>query len=488
MTVNTLTGAPSAGFKTWTSINWIQVEKQVRKLQMRIAKAIKEERYGKAKSLQWLLTHSFAAKLLAVKRVTSNKGGKTPGIDGTIWNTPEQKMTAACSLKRRGYQPLPLRRVYIPKKNGKKRPLGIPPMVCRGQQALQLLALEPIAETICDKNSYGFRPKRSCADAIEQCFKLFCRKVSAKWILEGDIKSCFDKISHSWLMGNIPMDKEVLKKWLKSGYVDKDVIYPTLSGTPQGGLISPTLLNLTMKGLEAEIASATKRSELVNLVVYADDFIVSGKSKEILENKVKPVIEKFLKVRGLTLSEEKTKITHIEDGFDFLGFNIRKYKDKLLTKPSKSSVIEFLRKIRKLVKSNPTAKTENLIHLLNPKMKGWAYYFRHAVSKKIYNYIDNQLFHILWRWAKRRHKNKGSKWVWRKYFSVPAPWEGTLSCCVKGTKGQETLSLFRTTTIPIRRHVKIIADANPYNPEYDAYFERRKNRFSIKEREPLPTF
>jgi len=211
-----LTGAPSSA-KTWTSINWKSIEAQVYRLQMRIAKATREGRQGKVKALQWLLTHSFNAKLFAVKRVVQNRGGKTPGVDNIIWKTATQKIQAALSLTRKSYRPQPLKRIYIPKKDGRKRPLSIPTMKCRAMQALHLLALEPVTETRADKNSYGFRPKRSAADAIEKCFKSLGRSCSAQWILEGDIKSCFDKISHEWLRNNIPMDKEILQKMVGSG-------------------------------------------------------------------------------------------------------------------------------------------------------------------------------------------------------------------------------------------------------------------------------
>lgn len=230
-----LTGALSAE-TPWDSINWETVTAQVRRLQMRIAKAYREGRYGKAKSLQWILTHSFQAKLLAVKRVVQNKGGKTPGVDKIVWKTSSQKMRAALSLQRRGYQAQPLRRIYIPKKDGRKRPLSIPAMKCRAMQALHLLALEPIAECKADRNSYGFRPKRSTADAMEQCFSALAKKGSAPWILEGDIKACFDKISHPWLKDNIPMDKMILDKWLTAGYIDESTYHQTEEGTPQGGL------------------------------------------------------------------------------------------------------------------------------------------------------------------------------------------------------------------------------------------------------------
>ena len=205
-TLNTMLGAPSAVRFNWKTINWKTVKNHVIRLQLRIAKAIKLMRIGKAKALQWILTHSFYAKLLAIKRVTSNKGKKTPGVDGILWKTPKQKMKAVNTLQRRGYKPLPLRRIHIPKKNGKLRPLGIPTMPDRAQQALHLLALEPVTEMLGDRNSYGFRPKRSLHDAIQQCFNVLARKTSSRWILEGDIKSCFDKISHSW-MSELPVPK-----------------------------------------------------------------------------------------------------------------------------------------------------------------------------------------------------------------------------------------------------------------------------------------
>ena len=254
-TLSQVVGAPLTRDWKWESIQWKTVEVHVQKLQMRIAKAVKLRRYRKAKALQWILTHSFYAKLLAVKRVTQNKGKNTPGIDRILWKTPNQKMRAAKSLKRRGYKSLPLKRIYIPKKNGKRRPLGIPSMSDRAQQALHLLALEPVAETQADRNSYGFRPKRSCHDAIDQCFNALAKKLSPKWILEGDIKSCFDKISHKWLEDNVMMDKRVLKQWLKAGYIEKEFLHNTESGSPQGGIGSPVLCNITLDGLEEAIKS-----------------------------------------------------------------------------------------------------------------------------------------------------------------------------------------------------------------------------------------
>jgi len=242
-------------------------------------KATKEGRWGKVKALQRLLTHSYSGKALAVRRVTENKGSATPGVDQVIWDTPQKKATAIATLRQRGYHPQPLRRVYIPKRNGKKRPLGIPCVGCRAMQALYLLALDPVAEATADPHSYGFRRERSTADAMKRCFLLFSRKHSPQWVLEGDIQGCFDAISHEWLLRHIPMEKTILKKWLKAGFMEKHVLYPTEAGTPQGGICSPVLANMALDGLERawrEVIRPTTRKgskAQVHLIRYADDFL-----------------------------------------------------------------------------------------------------------------------------------------------------------------------------------------------------------------------
>ena len=266
----------------WNSIDWNEAQRRVRRLQVRIAKAVKDNRWNKVKVLQYLLTHSFYAKLMAVKRVTSNKGKRTPGVDGVLWKDARAKGRAACSLRRRGYHPQPLRRIYIPKKNGKLRPLSIPCMYDRAQQALHKLALAPVAETTADKNSYGFREGRSCADAIAAGFNALSKRYSASWILEGDIKGCFDNISFQWMLDNISMDKLVLHKWLRAGYVENGIQYPTRKGVPQGGIISPTLSNLVLDGLENAVRCAVPRQSRTNFIRYADDCAPRRRRKEFL--------------------------------------------------------------------------------------------------------------------------------------------------------------------------------------------------------------
>lgn len=458
----------------WQSINWKVVEQHVLKLQVRIAKATREGKRGKAKALQWILTHSKSAKLLAVKRVSQNKGSKTPGIDGIIWNSDARRMAAVNQLSRKGYQAKPLRRIYIPKKNGKLRPLGIPCMIDRAQQALYLLALEPISETIADPNSYGFRPNRSTADAIAQCFKCLCKKGSAQWVLEGDIKACFDKIGHQWLIDNIQVDKRMMKQWFRCGFIDKGLFYKTAEGTPQGGIISPTLMLLTLAGLEQLVKSiARKTGDKINFIGYADDFVITSSSKEVLTNEIKPQLIHFLQERGLTLSEEKTHITHIDDGFDFLGFNVRKYNGKLLIKPSKSNVLSFLRNMRELIRKHLTIPVNDIIRMMNPKLRGWANYYRHCVAKKVFSYVSHQIFWMLWRWAVRRHPTKSRHWIARKYFlNRKSQWQfhgwqkiANMDC---------QFNLVQIDHTPIKRHVKIRSAATPYDPQFEAYLTKRK--------------
>jgi len=476
MSAATRARAPSDA--KWDGINWADIQRHVRGLQARIVKATQGGRHNKAKALQWLLTHSFSGKALAVKRVTGNRGRNTPGVDQVTWKTPVAKINAMASLKRRGYSPLPLRRVFILKKNGKKRPLGIPAMKCRAMQALHLLALEPIAETTADPNSYGFRPERSTTDAGEQCFNALAKKASAQWVLEGDIHSCFDKISHDWLLANIPTDKVMLRKWLKAGFMYQNELFPTDAGTPQGGIISPAIANMTLDGLEAMLAkkfpNAERRGLKMNMVRYADDFIVTGHSKEWLEKEVQPALVEFLAERGLVLSSEKTNITHIEDGFDFLGWNIRKQHGKLLMKPSRANVKAHLGKIREIIKANKAAKQANLIRLLNPVLRGWANYQSHVVAKETFARIDHRVWSMLWRWAVRRHPNKGVQWVREKYFKS----RGLRNWVFTATEHQEDgtkreLILLRESDTPIHRHIKIQANANPHDPHWKQYFESR---------------
>ena len=458
----------------WASIDWNHARTQVRRLQMRIAKAVKDNRWGKVKVLQRMLSRSFYAKLLAVKRVTSNKGKKTPGVDGVLWQGARAKWRAANSLQRRGYRPQPLRRMHIPKKNGRKRPLSIPTIYDRAMQALYKLALAPVAETLADRNSYGFRELRCCADAIAAAFNALSKPNSASWVLEGDISGCFDNIAHQWLLENIPMDKEILRKWLKAGYVENGKMYPSHKGTPQGGVISPTLANMTLDGLEEAIHAAVPRRSRVNFVRYADDFIVTGKSRKLLVKNVKPVIEAFLAERGLTLSKSKTVITHIKHGFTFLGQTFRKTGDVLRITPAKDGVLAIIRKVGTLIRQHVSRPMPALIKKLNSTLRGWANYHRHAVASAAFTRVDRYVCDQLWRMLRRRHSSKSKTWLFKRYWRNDGQ-RHVFGCTARTRKGSRRYEAIRLGLIGIRRYVKIKADANPYLPEYAAYCWRRRH-------------
>ncbi|MBA3789609.1 group II intron reverse transcriptase/maturase [Patescibacteria group bacterium] len=466
----------------WHQIDWRQCQSIVRKLQARIVKATQEKRWNKVRSLQRLLTCSFSGKAMAVRRVTENKGKKTPGVDMVTWSTPDSKSQAILELKKRGYKTQPLRRVYIPKKNGKLRPLGIPTMKERAMQALYALALEPVAETTADHHSYGFRPERSTMDAIQQCFNALSLKCAAPWVLEADIEGCFDNISHDWMLKHIPMDKLILQKWLKAGYIDSNKFYMTESGSPQGGVISPLLANLVLDGLGSMLRekyftnrSHRKPTHTVNFIRYADDFVITGRSKELLENEIKPLVEAFLEERGLRLSQEKTKVTHIDEGFDFLGQTIRKYDGKLLITPSKSSVKAFLKKIRELIKRHKMIEQEHLIALLNPLIRGWVNYHRFVVSSKTFSKVHSEIWKALWKWCKRRHSKKSSRWIRNKYFRTIGGNNWVFACnkTKEGKKISQLAILENPTRTPIKRHIKVRAELNPFDRQWDAYIEKR---------------
>ena len=447
--------------KEWQSLDWRSIEKQVSRMQTRISKAASKHDTNDMLRLSYLLTHSFYAKALAVKLVCSNKGSHTSGIDNVFWTTDAQKMQAVKELDPNHYHAKPLRRVGIPKKNGKVRYLGIPTMHDRAMQTLYWLALDPICEATSDPNSYGFRKGRCCQDAIEKLFLDMAPQRAPKLVLEGDIKGCFDHISHSWLMENIPMERRILHEFLKAGYIWKGGLFPTEEGTPQGGSISPTLANMALNGMEPLVKEHFPKG--VTLTRYADDFIVVVPDEETAET-VEELLVEFLKERGLELSLEKTLITDIDDGFDFLGFNLRKYNGKMIIKPSKKAFENIKENLREVVLGRGKAKPQaKVICELNPKIAGWCNYYNKVCSKKTFSALHDYLFTILKQWAHRRHSRKDPHWVLAKYWHKVGDNEYVFS--------DGDFILKSPKSVAIRRHFKVRGTANPYIDR--DYFERR---------------
>ena len=459
----------------WSDIDWPTAYAHVKRLQTRIAKAQKNGKKNLVKRLQHLLVNSFYAKCIAVRKVTTNKGKHTPGVDNVLWTTKEEKFKAIAELESVGYKALPLRRVFIPKKNGKMRPLSIPTMKDRAMQALYALALDPVSESTADLHSFGFRKHRGPRDAARMLYSDLFRDWSPQWVVEGDIRGCFDHISHEWLMDNIPMDKRVLKQFLDAGFIFKDKLFPTKEGTPQGGVISPILANMTLDGIE-ELLDKEYRSvntrigkrtysrnpHKVNLVRFADDFVITCDSKELAQDIIVKMTA-FLAERGLELSEEKTLITNITDGFDFLGYNFRKSpRGNLWITPSKKSVQSIMRELKLAVRYNKTATQDELINILNPKIRGWGMYHRNVVAKETFSDIDKYVWKILWWWARRRHPTKSHTWILLRYWNH------------KGTRWEfetEDNCLEHMAKIKIIRHTLMRLDANPYIDF--GYFEKR---------------
>jgi RNA-directed DNA polymerase len=302
---------------------------------------------------------------------------------------------------------------------------------------------------------------------------------SPQWVLEGDIRGCFDYISHEWMLRHVPTDKKVLRQWLKAGYMENRTLFPTEAGTPQGGIISPTLANLTLDGLErllrGKFPSKKPCNPKVNLVRYADDFVITGSSKELLENEVRPLVEQFLRERGLELSSEKTCVTAIDQGFDFLGQTLRKRNGKLLIQPSRKNTRRFLEKAREMIHRGRGLSQEELIRMLNPIIRGWANYHRHVVASDTFRKVDNQLWQSLWHWAKRRHSEKPRPWVLRKYWHpLGRKWKFAVPLENRAPDGKVVwFKLVNPVETKIHRHRKIKGAANPFDPHWRPYFEDR---------------
>lgn len=460
--------------RDWDSIDWLKLRKRVSNLRRRIFRASQNGQWNKVRSLMKLMIRSYFNLLLSVRKVTlENEGKKTPGVDRQrVLTAPQRVALVNRMLKHKLWEAMPARRVYIPKADGKQRPLGILTIKNRVAQAILKNALEPSWEARFEYHSYGFRPGRSCQDAIKQCWLRLNARHGDRWVLDADVKAAFDKISHEFVeekLGSIP-GRTLIRQWLKAGYVEAEILHATASGVPQGGVISPVLSNIALDGMQLLVG------QRLGFIRYADDFVVTAKSKEALEA-IKPTIEEWLRVRGLELNQEKTRIVSIYDGFNFLGFHVRMFQGKCLFKPQKEKVLGFLREVRAWLKSHASITALEVILQLNAKIRGWANYYRHAVSKQTFAYVSSQIRIALWQWCLRRHPNKNKDWVHKKYFTRAEGRSWVFFAHSKpGKKWGERDSriyLFDTRTIRITRHVKVRGKASPDNPEQAEYWMKR---------------
>ena len=476
----------------WHAIDWKCVYRTVKNLRQRIFRASKEGDLKRVRSLQRLMLRARANIVESVRRVTQmNQGSQTPGVDNILVTTAQERAELCQELSQLELHKVhPVRRVYIPKKQG-QRPLGIPAIADRCVQAMVKNALEPFWEARFEGISYGFRPGRGCHDAIERIFRLARGNTTRKWVLDADIEGAFDNIGHRPLqeaIGNFPA-RELIKQWLKAGYVEDEILHPTEAGCPQGGVISPLLLNVALHGMEHALgivynAKGQARGKYA-LVRYADDFAVFCPTREDAEH-AKRIVADWLATRGLRLSERKTRIGHLTEGFQFLGFDIRHYPTpnssrsgyKVLIKPSQESVQQIRNKLKGLWRKHLGSPTVALIKEMNPVIRGWSNYFRIGVASQVFQRLDAFMYHRAARYAKRRHPQKSGRWRRQAYWGQHC---GHRRDRWVFMDKQRHVMLQKFSWTRIQRHRLVPKTHSPDDPTLQDYWRQRRATTSSTE-------